>query len=145
MPVVQPVRNARHLRRTPPRHRHARHSSDLPRLPRLHALPGLRRTAAEVLTMTARATHESMRATHKIAVWTPRIITAAAIVGLLLALTHSAPWTTTRWMIGPWALWAGAQIVLGMAEGPSPAQIRLERRAMKQVAYERAVERARRR
>lgn len=95
--------------------------------------------------MTARVAHESMRATHKIAVWAPRIVTTAAAIGLLLALTHLAPWTTTRWMIGPWVLWVGAQIVIGMAEGPSPAQVRLERRAMKQVAYERAVERARRR
>lgn len=78
-------------------------------------------------------------------VWAPRIVTAAAAVGLLLALTHWAPWTTTRWLIGPWMLWTGAQIVIGMAESPSPAQIQLERRAAKHVAYERAMERERRR
>lgn len=96
--------------------------------------------------MTTRAAHESpWRATHIITTWTLRLVTMAAAVGLLLALTHWAPWTTTRWLIGPWMLWIGAQIVIGMAEGPSPAQVRLERRAMKQVARERAVERERRR
>lgn len=80
----------------------------------------------------------------RLLLWTHRIIAALALIGLLLALTHAAPWTTTRWLIGPWALWAFSQIVIGMAEGPSPAQLRLERRAAKQVAYERAVERARR-
>lgn len=76
------------------------------------------------------------------ALWATR---AAAVVGFLLAITHSAPWTVTRWLIAPWGLWAFSQVVIGMVRAPSPGQLRLERRAAKQVAYERAVERARHR
>lgn len=82
---------------------------------------------------------------NRLLLWVRRVVLVAASAGLLLALTHWAPWTTVRWLIGPWLIWMLAEMVIASAEGPSPAQVRLERRAAKQVAYERAVERARHR